>query len=265
MAKEERSAEVGRLTFTPPPERGLPAAPCGNPNTTYTFHVYRFFTPLLRRLYVLLGAFLFVYGSVLLVENSEWNKERLYRKLISGEREEKLAAVADLIYFKGQVQLVRALQSKSVAVRSIAISSLWDLWFHAGGEEAFQMIKVADQAAERGAIKEALAVLTSLTQEYPDFAEGWNRRGTLYWQLGKDENAIADARKVIALNPDHFGAWQGMGMCQLRLGDWASASKSFRAALKINPHDRSLRDLLWRCEELFRRSPSESQPHSELI
>ena len=57
-----------------------------------------------------------------------------------------------------------------------------------------------------------------------------------------------------------FGAWQGMGLCQLHVGDVEGACKSFRAALKINPHDRGLRRMLQQCEELLRKlSPERSE------
>lgn len=227
--------------------------------------MHRFYTPFLRRLYVFTGAFLVLYYSVVLFENSTWNKERLYRKLLLGTEDDKLKAVADLIYLRGQEQLVRALKSRSPEVREIAANSLWDLWFHEAGNKAFQLTQAAQKAAERGAFPKALAILTELTQEYPDFAEGWNRRGTLYWQLGEFEKAIDDARRVVALKPDHFGAWQGMGLCQLRLGDVAGARASFRAALKISPHDRGLREFLWRCDELLRQSPPERRNRDDLI
>jgi len=78
--------------------------------------------------------------------------------------------------------------------------------------------------------------------------------------LGEVEKALADCRKAVLLNPDHFAAWQGLGMCHLRLGDLPAAVKAFQNALKLVPHDRAtLRNLQW-CEEMIRREKPKGKP-----
>jgi len=223
--------------------------------------VNRFFTPFLRRLYGFFTAFLVLYAAFAIGQHSGWNKERLYRKLLAGDRNEKLAAAFDLAWLGGQEQLLRALRSPSAAVREVAVDSLWSLWFHAAGKEAFSLAQSASAAMARQKFTEALAILNRTVAQYPDFAEGWNRRAILHWQMGQYEESIEDCKKVVALNPNHFGAWQGMGLCQLYLGDAEGACQSFRAALKINPRDGGLRQMLRQCEELLRRlSPGRSPP-----
>ncbi|PYK99756.1 MAG: hypothetical protein DME19_07390 [Verrucomicrobia bacterium] len=205
----------------------------------YTRCVHRFFTPLLRRLYGLFAVLVVVYAAFFFGQYTRWNKERLYRKLLSGDRGQKLSAGFDLAWLGGQEQLLHALRSPSAPVREIAVDSLWSLWFHAAGKEAFRLAH----------------------SKYPNFAEGWNRRAILYWQMGQYEESIADCKKVVALNPGHFGAWQGMGLCQLRVGDLEGACQSLRVALKINPRDAGLRRKLQQCEELLRRlSPERFHP-----
>ena len=221
--------------------------------------MHRFLTPLLRRLYGFFGAFLLVYAAFHFGQYSFWNKERLYRKLLAGDRSQKLSAAFDLAWLGGQEQLLRALKSSSTAVRDIATDSLWNLWFHAAGGQAFRLVKSANLALERQKFSEALALLDEIIAKYPAFAEAWNRRAMVYWQMGKYEASIADCKRVVTFNPSHFGAWQGMGLCQLHLGEVEGACRSFRAALKINPHDRGLRRLLEQAEELLRKlSPDRS-------
>jgi tetratricopeptide (TPR) repeat protein len=215
--------------------------------------MHRFFTPLLRRLYVFFTGLVVVYAAFYFGQHTRWYREHLYQKLLSGGRPEKLAAAFDLAWLGGQDQLLRALKSPSWTVREIAADSLWDLWFHAAGREAFRLARAASDAMERQEFPEALALLNRTTEKFPNFAEGWNRRAILYWQMGRYKQSVADCQKVVALNPCHFGAWQEMGLCQLQLADVEGACQSFRAAVKISPHDRGLRRLLQHCEELLRR------------
>jgi tetratricopeptide (TPR) repeat protein len=219
----------------------------------------------LRRLYVLAAAFVVVYGAFWFGQYTHWNKERLYRRLLSGSREEKIRAAFDLAWLGAQDQLLQALKSPSAPVRAIAIDSLWSLWFHASGREAFRRAQSADRAVQQQQFSDALAILNGTTAEYPRFAEGWNRRAILFWEMGQYKQSIADCKKVVVLNPNHFGAWQGMGLCQLQLGEVEAAIRSFRAALKINPYDRGLRETLRRCEELLRKLSPKQEDQWEIV
>ena len=230
-----------------------------------THRVNRFFTPLLRRLYVLVAAFVVVYGAFWFGQYTHWNKQRLYRKLISGNREEKSSAAFDLAWLGGQDELLRALKSPSEPVRTLAIDSLWSLWFHAAGRDAFRRAQTADRAVRQQKFSDALAILNLITAEYPRFAEGWNRRALVFWEMGQYTQSIADCKRVVALNPNHYGAWQGMGLCQLQLGELEAAVQSLRFALKINPYDRGLRETLRRCEDLLRRLPPKQKETWETV
>ena len=118
---------------------------------------------------------------------------------------------------------------------------------------------------QRKAYSQALEMLTDLTKRRPDFAEAWNERATLYWQLGRFEESVRDAKKTLALNPNHFGAWQGLGMCELHLGDLDEACRCIRAALRITPHDEALRALLDRCQDLLQWLSPGEKVHYDLI
>jgi tetratricopeptide (TPR) repeat protein len=211
---------------------------------------------------LLFGIFVVVYVASLCIEYSTWNKERLYRRLVSGDRFERASAGFDLAYLQAEKQLLRALRTASPAVRAVAMSSLGDLWARSAGSRAYHQVQLADQAVQRKAYDDALQILSRLTRQHPEFPEGWNRRATIYWQLGRIDESIADAKRVVALNPNHFGAWQGLGLCQVHQGDLEEACHSIRVALRITPHDPSLRGLLVRCEELLRQfSPGQKVPY----
>lgn len=227
--------------------------------------MHRVFTPLLRRVYLCFGVFVAIYIGILVGQYSSWNKERLYRQLLGGNEKEQASAGFDLAYLNGETQLIRALKVASPNARMVAINSLWDLWLRAGGHRAFRRVQTANQAIARKAYPEALQILTEVTERYPAYPEGWNRRATLLWELGRYQEAITDAKRVVTMNPNHFGAWQGMGLCHVHLGELEEACRCMRAALRITPHDEKLRQTLERCEEMLHRLPPSERTHLDLI
>lgn len=171
----------------------------------------RFFTPLCLRLYALLAICVGLNATWPRAVRSEWNRDRLYREMLAGNDKERIAAAEALVAAGGREQLMKALQSDSASIRTVAASALYDIWMTQEGEEAAFLLQVAGNSLEHKNLKGALNHLNRLTSTHPFFAEGWNRRATLLWQLGLVEKALADCRKVVLLNPDHFAAWQRHG------------------------------------------------------
>jgi len=118
------------------------------------------------------------------------------------------------------------------------------------------VVETAFEAAQKKDFDTALKLLNGILREHPRFAEAWNRRGSVYWQMGRYEESMADCQQALALNPNHYGAWQGIGVCRLQLGDVTEACSCLRAALKIIPYDETTRRCLDKCEELLRALPS---------
>ena len=60
---------------------------------------------------------------------------------------------------------------------------------------------------------------TEVIKKKPEFAEGWNRRATVYYLAGEFRKSIADCDEVLKRNPGHFGALSGLGEIYLQLED----------------------------------------------
>jgi len=70
----------------------------------------------------------------------------------------------------------------------------------------------------------------------PEFAEGWNKRATVYFMAGDYKRSIADCGETLKRNPGHFAALSGLGQIYLRLEDYESSLEWFRRALEVNPN-----------------------------
>jgi tetratricopeptide (TPR) repeat protein len=193
------------------------------------------------------------------VRQTNWHKERLYRQLLSGNPRQQLRAASALAHLRAESYLLTALKSDTPAVRDLGRRALEHVWFNSGGPEAYDLTQAAFHAVEREDFQQALNILNRLIREFPNFAEGWNRRASVYWQMGQYEKSMQDCEKALFLNPNHYGAWQGIGICQLQMGEISEACRSLRAALKIIPYDGATRRSLQQCEELLRVFPHPSK------
>ncbi|HEY9648610.1 MAG TPA: tetratricopeptide repeat protein [Chroococcidiopsis sp.] len=143
--------------------------------------------------------------------------------------------------------LLKNLKDDNAALRAQATQELWRRWFYQKGVHGLQLLEQAQRLLDAGAIDAAEAALTEVINQQPDFAEAWNRRAVLYYLQHRYRKAIADCQQVIALNPIHFGALHGTGLCYMALGDYSNAIYAFRQALNIQPHAIENQRLILEC------------------
>lgn len=67
------------------------------------------------------------------------------------------------------------------------------------------------------------------------YAQAHNQRATVLFLMEDFKQSIEVCRLVLDLNPYHFGAASGMGLCHLRLRDYQGALRAFEQALQIHP------------------------------
>ncbi|EDX71973.1 tetratricopeptide repeat domain protein [Coleofasciculus chthonoplastes PCC 7420] len=132
--------------------------------------------------------------------------------------------------------LLENLKNPDENVRKQATEELWRIWFYQKGISGMERLGRTQMLLERGETAQAEALLTQIIREQPDFAEAWNRRAVLYYILKQYQKSRDDCQQVIRLNPIHFGALHGLGLCYMALGDYQAAITAFRKALDIQPY-----------------------------
>ena len=156
--------------------------------------------------------------------------------------------------------LHQRLRDESAFVRGFAEQGLWLLWSRSGDAGIDALMARGTEAMQAGRHSEALSVFSEVIEKNPGFAEGWNRRATVYYLAGQPEKSIADCHEVLKRNPRHFGALSGLGQIYLGLDDADNAIRWFRRALEVNPNmlgvEMNLRMLEERQKE--RRAPGRS-------
>jgi tetratricopeptide (TPR) repeat protein len=113
---------------------------------------------------------------------------------------------------------------------------IWQLWIDSPDPEIGALMQRGIGAMSNDQEEQAVAIFTEMVERKPDFAEGWNKRATVYFMLGEFDASVADIERTLALEPRHFGALSGLGQIYLELGRKEAALKAFEAALAIDPH-----------------------------
>jgi tetratricopeptide (TPR) repeat protein len=133
------------------------------------------------------------------------------------------------------------------AEATMAEDGIWSLWMTHPNSAAERVLNLAtdDIAARRFDIADTR--LTRLLRCCPDYPEAWNKRATLYYMLGRDEESIADIQRALQLEPRHFGALAGFGEICLEHGDSEAALIGFHAALRLHPH---LQEVIKTCRRI---------------
>ncbi|KAF3885133.1 MULTISPECIES: tetratricopeptide repeat protein [Nostocales] len=143
--------------------------------------------------------------------------------------------------------LLEDLKNSDETVRDEATKRLWRIWFQQKGIHGLEIIERSQQLVDAGEMNQAEAILTELINDQPDFAEAWNRRGFLYYINAQYQKSLADCQMVVQLNPVHFGALHGMGLCYAALGQYSEAIRAFRLALEIQPYSQVNQKLILEC------------------
>jgi tetratricopeptide (TPR) repeat protein len=144
-------------------------------------------------------------------------------------------------------KLLLDLKSSDLNIRERATSQLWRIWFWEKGKIPLEQIEESERLLSEGNVTAANSILDDLVDALPDFAEAWNRRAVLLFMTKNYDRAIADCEMVLKINPVHFGALHGLGLCYAALGNYSAAIRAFRSALEIQPYEIENQRLILEC------------------
>jgi len=132
--------------------------------------------------------------------------------------------------------LIAALRDADDVVRALAEHSVWQVWSRSGDPQVDALFQIGLEQMQRGAGPAAIETFGQIISRKPDFAEGWNKRATVYFLMGEYAKSLKDCDEVIKRNPSHFGALAGYGQIYLRLNQPERALDYFQRALTVNPN-----------------------------
>ena len=113
---------------------------------------------------------------------------------------------------------------------------IWLLWLHSEDKAVNRLMAQGMVAMQRGTLDRALERFNALVARAPEFAEGWNKRATVLYMMGRHRESVADVQHVLNLEPRHYGALSGLGMILVALGREEEALGWLQRALQLNPY-----------------------------
>lgn len=175
------------------------------------------------------------------------------------DAEARLAGVDRLAEIGSAADANRVLERLNDAdprVRNASAAAVWQIWGRSGDPKIDALFARGVEQMQAAALDDALATFNEIVRRKPAFAEGWNKRATIYFLLGENEKSLQDCDEVFKRNPKHFGALSGAGQIHLQLGHPELALDFFRRALAVNPNLEAVAAMIPVLEELLR----EQQP-----
>jgi tetratricopeptide (TPR) repeat protein len=112
---------------------------------------------------------------------------------------------------------------------------IWSVWAETGDPTLDKLMIQSSDAVDRSDFQSALKALDTITATRPNFAEGWNKRATVYYLMGDYQKALSDIDRTLELEPRHFGALSGLGLTNMKLGRDDAAVDAFERVLQIDP------------------------------
>jgi tetratricopeptide (TPR) repeat protein len=186
---------------------------------------------------------------------ADLSREQALKALEQPDAAARLAGVERLAEI-GQMadadRLLGRLGDADPQVRESAAQAMWQIWSRSGDPAIDTLFARGVEQMQSAAYEQALTVFNEIVARKPDFAEGWNKRATVYFLLGKNQESLRDCDEVLKRNPNHFGALSGAGQIHLKLDHPQLALEFFKRALKVNPNLDSIRQVILILEKHLR-------------
>lgn len=146
------------------------------------------------------------------------------------------AMAADDLNILSLDELFDKLKTASSGARANEISGhIWRHWLTPEDPALLVLMNEARAAKTFANVSHTFALLEEMIEYFPTYAEAWNLRATLHYELGNYDLSLADIAETLAREPRHYGALSGRALVYLALGKKALARQSILEARRFHP------------------------------
>ena len=205
--------------------------------------------------YFVVGVFALMCSAVVLAQGGTYADRAAALKGLTALEPSRRADAVIWIAANGVASDEEALRKRltddNPIVRGLAEQGVWMLWSRSGDDKIDAMMGKGAEQIQAGKFDEAIATYSEVIRRRPAFAEGWNKRATVYFLAGDFRHSLADCEQVMKRNPNHFGALAGYGQIYFQMEQYEKAIGYWKRALKANPNMASVEDNIEIAEKLL--------------
>jgi tetratricopeptide (TPR) repeat protein len=202
----------------------------------------------------ILLSLLFLAGTADAAPAQALSREQALRSLSGAEvhvRRQAASRLGEVGLMADTPVLLQALRDADEVTREHAEQAMWRIWGRSGDRQVDMLYRAGVEQMNGGELQKGIATFSRIIELKPAFAEGWNKRATLYFLAGEYRKSLADCAQVIKRNPYHFGALAGYGQIYLRLENYERSLEYFRRAIEVNPNMDSVKLNILLLEQLI--------------
>ena len=130
---------------------------------------------------------------------------------------------------------------------------IWNIWStHPTKEKLTKSLANGSDLMSKGELKSAYKIFSGIIESSPDWAEGWNKRATVLYLMGRHQDSLKDIDEVLKRESRHFGALSGQGIVHIELKNYEKAIKSYQAVQKIYPSIRAAKIMIPQLKKLIK-------------
>ena len=151
-------------------------------------------------------------------------------------------------------QLFEQLKKSNNASLAFEIEmKIWNIWStHPTHVSLTQSLAKGSGLMSKGELEAAYKIFSTIIESDSDWAEGWNKRATVLYLMGRYQESLKDIDEVLKLESRHFGALSGQGLVQTELKNYEKAIKSYQAVQKIYPSIRAAKVMIPQLRKLIK-------------
>ena len=151
-------------------------------------------------------------------------------------------------------QLFEQLKKSNNASLAFEIEmKIWNIWStHPTHDSLTQSLAKGSGLISKGELEAAYKIFSTIIESAPDWAEGWNKRATVLYLMGRYQDSLNDIDEVLKRESRHFGALSGQGLVQTELKNYEKAIESYQTVQKIYPSIRAAKVMIPQLKKLIK-------------
>ena len=151
-------------------------------------------------------------------------------------------------------QLFEQLKKSNNASLAFEIEmKIWNIWsMHPTHDNLTQSLAKGSDLMSKGELETAYKIFSAIIESDPVWAEGWNKRATVLYLMGRYQDSLIDIDEVLKRENRHFGALSGQGLVHSKLKNYEKAIKSYQAVQKIYPSIRAAKVMIPQLRKLIK-------------